>query len=235
MKQDIASLRVAVLQTGRSADGTAVEHGDYDEMCKALILREPSEATTFAVLDGEFPSNVDAYDVYLVTGSAHGVYEDFDWIAPLESLIREIYERQKKLIGICFGHQIIAQALGGRVEKSDRGFGVGVMEYQLTDKSGGQRNVALYAWHQDQVVAAPRGAEVIARSDFCEIAGLRYGDHGLTFQPHPEFTKDYMEALANIRRGGTITDEMSDEAIASLKQKVDADLIQDMLVEFMSH
>ena len=228
------SLRLAVLQTGRSIDEAIEEHGDYDEMCKALMLRGPTEADTFPVLEGVFPSSLEPYDVFIITGSKHGVYEDHDWLAPLESMIRDIFAANKKLIGICFGHQIIAKALGGEVAKSDRGFGVGVMDYQITDGRGVKNPIALYAWHQDQILTPPPNAETIASSDFCKYAGLRYGDCALTFQPHPEFTSDYVRLLAEARRGAVINEVQADAAIASLQRDVDAELVQAMIFDFVN-
>ena len=224
---------MAVLQTGRSIEDTRGKHGDYDDMCKAMLYRSPDEADTFAVLDNEFPNEITDYDVVVITGSSHGVYENHSWIPRLESEVRRAYREGVKLVGVCFGHQLIAQALGGVVEKSDRGFGVGVMDYQLVDKTGRQTNIALYAWHQDQVITPPPDAEVIASSDFCEFAGLRYGNKALSFQAHPEFTKEYMNDLAEARRGGVISDEMGEEAIASLSREVDADLVKSLMVEFL--
>lgn len=128
---NLKSLNIAVLQAGRSPDSLIPEHGDYDDMCKTLLGRKPHEAKTFAVLDNVFPENIENYDLLIITGSRHGVYEDHDWIPPLEALIREAYAKSVKMLGLCFGHQIMAQALGGEVVKSDKGFGVGVMDYGL--------------------------------------------------------------------------------------------------------
>ena len=227
------ALKMAILQTGRSVPGSEERHGDYDDMCKALMGRKRDEADTFAVLDGEFPDTIDTYDVFVVTGSKFGTYEDHTWISPLEALIREIYATGKKMIGVCFGHQIIAQALGGSVEKSDKGFGAGAMGYSLHTLRGEERDITLYAWHQDQVVKAPPNAKVIATSDFCPIAGLQYDQRVLTFQAHPEFTRDYMAELAEARRGIVLTDQQADHALASLDQTIDASLIEGMISDFL--
>jgi GMP synthase-like glutamine amidotransferase len=226
-------MKMAVLQTGRALEYTSAAHGDYDDMCKAMLNRAPGEADTFAVLDNQFPENITDYDVAVITGSSHAVYEDHNWIQPLETIIRDAYKGGVKLIGVCFGHQIIAQALGGVVEKSDLGFGVGVMDYTLVGDAGASSDISLYAWHQDQVVTPPADAEVVAQSDFCRFAALRYGNKALSFQAHPEFTKEYMNDLAEARRGGVISDEMGDEAIASLSRSVDAEVVKSMMVAFL--
>jgi len=229
----LESLNIAVLQAGRSPDSLMAEHGDYDEMCKALLGRKPHEATTFAVLDHEFPPSIEAYDLLIVTGSPHGVYENHDWIAPLEALIREAYDKNIKMLGLCFGHQIMAQALGGTVLKSDKGFGIGAMDYALTDTDGKSTAISLCAWHQDQVIASPKDAITIARSDFCPHAGLRYGNTALSFQPHPEFSKDFVQGLIDLRRDGQISKEMADEAEDSLRKETHPHIIQTMIADFL--
>ena len=99
--------------------------GDYDALFRDLLAGHGFDFVTFAVLDGEFPASVEDADAWLITGSRHGVYEDHDWIPPLEALIRKIDARRLPLVGVCFGHQIIAQALGGKVEKFKGGWSVG--------------------------------------------------------------------------------------------------------------
>lgn len=227
--------KVAVLQTGRSPDDLRETHGDYDEMCKGLIGYSADEADTFAVLDGEFPESIAPYDLLLITGSRHGVYEDHEWIAPLEDLIRQALSQGKKLIGVCFGHQIIAKVQGAEVSKSDKGFGVGVMDYDLMLGGDHPQKVALNAWHQDQVESVPDGAKVIATSDFCPIAGLQYGDQAITFQAHPEFSSDYVGRLISARhKSGQLSDKIAGEGEQSLSKPIDDAVIREILAEFMA-
>ena len=226
-------LKVAVLQTGRAPDQLQAEHGDYDLMCKSLLGLKAAEATTFAILDGVFPDEPEAFDLLLITGSRHGVYEDHDWIAPLETLIQAAYGRGQKMIGICFGHQIIATALGGRVEKSDKGFGIGVMEYTLERQDGSEVPISLCAWHQDQIVSPPPHAQIIARSEFCEVAGLQYSDTAITFQAHPEFTRKYVRDLIDARTPSLLDEEFSQRSLATLDKPIDQSVIQDELAQFL--
>jgi GMP synthase (glutamine-hydrolysing) len=233
MAKSVRDLRIAVLQTGRTIDSALEEHGDYDEMCKHVVGRTADTADTYAVLDGIFPESLEGYDVLVITGSKHGVYEDHSWIAPLESLLRDAMARGLKIIGICFGHQILAQALGGVVEKSERGLGVGLMDYELIGADGARTSHKLYAWHQDQVIKAPPGAQVVATSDFCPIAGLRYGDQAISFQPHPEFSAQYMRALVEARTGTSLTKQQASQALESLQQQDDSKRLAQLFQAFM--
>ena len=172
----------------------------------------------------EFPDSIDMADGWLITGSKHGAYEDHAFIPPLEDLIRSVKSSGQPMIGVCFGHQIIAQALGGIVEKFDGGWSVGRTEYQMGDDT-----VAVNAWHQDQVVALPEGADVIAGNDFCEYAALSYGDRILTMQPHPEFTDEFVEGMLRERAPGVVPDDLIELALANKDAVVATKTMIDMI------
>ena len=186
-------MKIGILQCGHAADEVQPTHGDYDAMFRRLLGGNDFTFETFDVVDMDFPKDVHTCDGWLLTGSRHGVYEDHAFIPPLEDFIRKSYGESVPMVGICFGHQIIAQALGGKVEKFKGGWAVGRHTYQFD----GHGEVALNAWHQDQVVAPPADAKRIATNDFCENAALVYGTKALTIQAHPEFTNpliaDYIE------------------------------------------
>ena len=221
-------MKIGILQTGHVHEKLRDKHGHYPGMFERLFDGHGFSFETWLVVDGAFPPSVDACDGWLITGSAHGAYDGLPWIATLEDFIREAYGRGVPVAGICFGHQSMAQALGGKVEKFQGGWGVGTMEYRL---SSGE-TVRINALHQDQVVVRPPQAEVICSSEFCENAGLAYGDRAISFQPHPEFDDDFIRDIVGIRRGAAIPVERADAALASLGGDRHSALLARRIAEF---
>ncbi|MDF3416084.1 type 1 glutamine amidotransferase [Sulfitobacter sp. M57] len=188
-------MKIGILQTGRTPNEIREANGDYDDMFKSLLAGRGFTFETYPVLDGVFPASVNKADGWLVTGSKFGVYEDHDWIAPLENFLRQAFAAEVPIVGVCFGHQILAQALGGKVEKFSGGWQVGATDYQRADGT----KECIIAWHQDQVTELPEGAEVLGASEHCAYAMVSYGNRALTVQPHPEFTGPFMADLLGAR------------------------------------
>ena len=224
--------RIAILKTGAPPPALAEAHGDYPAMFSTL-LGDAFATTTFDVQQGEWPDPV-AFDGAIVTGSAAGVYEDDPWIAALLDWIRAA-QGQTKLVGVCFGHQAMAQALGGRVEKSERGWGVGLHRYDVALDAPWMApraaTVAIPVSHQDQVVTIPDQARVTLRSAFTPFAGLAWGDDAISFQGHPEFTPAYASDLTAGRRG-RIDPALVDQALETLAQPNDRGLVADWIRAF---
>ncbi|MBV1864080.1 MAG: type 1 glutamine amidotransferase [Rhodobacteraceae bacterium] len=217
-------MKIGILQTGRSPEMLVDDFGDYDQMFTDMLEGRGFAFETFKVLDNEFPANVSDADGWLITGSRFGTYEGHDWIAPLETLIRAIYKANLPLIGVCFGHQIIAQALGGKVEKYSGGWSIGPVEYRMHDGA----SLPLHAWHQDQVVEKPAMARTLASTDFCEHAVLAYGDKILTMQPHPEFGSGFVQGLIEKRGKGVVPDHQLQLAARALGPQVAQSQVADM-------
>ena len=213
---------------------------DYPGMFAQLLLAEDSslELSSFAALDGELPQNLEACDAYLITGSRFGVYEDHQWIRDLEALVRDLFAAAKPVIGICFGHQIIAQALGGQVGKSRKGWGVGVHTWKLEEKpdwmNHKDEHFSMLVSHQDQVHTLPANGKTLAQSEFCSIAAFQIGSTALGFQGHPEFSKDYSEAIMELRRD-ILGEEVYQTGMASLSEVPQGDLVARWTLDFISH
>lgn len=221
-------MKIGILQTGHVPADLAGEFGQYPAMFERLLSAGGFSFETFAVVDSEFPASVESCDGWLITGSRHGAYEDHPWIPPLEDFIRQAYAKAIPVAGICFGHQIMAQALGGKVEKYDGGWGAGHMRYRMADGS----EIELNAMHQDQVVTAPPGAETICSSDFCAHAGLAYDGKAISFQPHPEFNDEFTSSLIEGRAGKIIPQQQAEEALGKMGRPTDSQRIAAMLTEF---
>ncbi|MCC7275776.1 MAG: type 1 glutamine amidotransferase [Alphaproteobacteria bacterium] len=215
-------MKIGILETGRLPRRLAA-YGAFDGMFRAL-LGEAHEYANWPVLDGVLPDDPAQCDGWIVTGSAAGAYDDLPWIAGLTRFLQEARGRTR-LVGICFGHQIMAQAFGGRVEKSARGWGLGLHEYAVRERvpwMDGAATFAVPVSHQDQVVAPPPGARVVAASDFTPIAALAYDDgSAISFQCHPEFTPSFAAELVALRRPEEFDDVRRAAALASLQRPND--------------
>jgi len=220
-------MKIGILQTGHSPEGLMGSIGNYGQMFELLLASSGFDFETFSVVDGIFPTGTKDADGWIITGSKHGAYEDHAWIPPLEKLIREIHAEGQPMAGICFGHQIIAQALGGKVEKFNGGWAVGRTTYDWQGKE-----ISLNAWHQDQVVELPEGAEIVGSNAHCKAAMLAYGDTIWTVQPHPEFSNEFIRGLIEQRGRGVVPDALLDDATTKLNTPVDNPEIATYLVEF---
>jgi GMP synthase-like glutamine amidotransferase len=214
-------MKLGIIRTG-APPAAAQGFGSYPDMFRKLLGEDAYAYAEFAVDAGELPAAPEACDAYLVTGSACGVYDDLPWIGELKAFLNAARGRAA-LVGICFGHQLMAEAFGGRVIKSPKGWGVGEHVYRILsrepwmdDGMGDAGQIRLPASHQDQVVAPPPGAEVFAGSDFSPFGGLVWRNQpAISLQLHPEFEPAYAIALIEARRGRTYSDAEADAAIAS--------------------
>ncbi|MEO3416448.1 type 1 glutamine amidotransferase [Roseovarius sp. CAU 1744] len=222
-------MKIGILITGHAIPEFHEDFGgDYDAVFAHMLRGHGFTFQGYDVVDGEFPDGPESADGWLITGSKHGAYEDHDWIPPLESLIRDIHAAGRPLVGVCFGHQIVAQALGGKVEKFGGGWSVGRTTYKIEGQ-----DMAINAWHQDQVTEPPAGAKVIGSSDFCANAALLYGDRIYTIQPHPEFTARMIGQLLETRAPGVVPDELIGAAARELDAPIDSDKIAVRMAEFL--
>jgi GMP synthase-like glutamine amidotransferase len=219
---------IGILQTGHAPDALLGTTGDYTGLFQKLLKDRGLSFRTYSVVDMEFPASVRECEGWLLTGSRHGAYEDHPFIKPLEDFIRKAYAEAVPMVGICFGHQIIAQALGGKVEKFQGGWSVGPTSYDF-----GGEEITLNAWHQDQVVEKPAEARRIATAPFCENAALIYGDRAFTVQAHPEFDSAFLKSLIDARGRGRVPDALLDTAETRLAQaRIDQPALARKIADF---
>jgi GMP synthase-like glutamine amidotransferase len=185
---------------------------------------------------GTLPARPEECDGYLITGAAAGVYDLEPWIGETETFLREA-KGKAALVGVCFGHQLMAQAFGGKVIKSPKGWGVGLHRYEVRGRRpwmDAAPSIAAPASHQDQVVEAPPHTTVLASSDFTPLGMLAYDDQpAISIQLHPEFEPAYAEALIELRRG-RYEEGQADAAIASLTEPDDRARLGRWIGSFLS-
>lgn len=231
-------MKLGILICDRVQPQLQTDYGDYPQMFERLLqsLPAPLELQYFSVIDNQLPEDIDVCDVYMTSGSKWGVNDDFDWIRNLEKFILQLHQAKKGFIGICFGHQLIAQALGGSVAKSDKGWGIGVASNQMIKQKAWmqpyQTNFDLVVSHQDQITELPKDAEVLMGNDFCPFAMIQIGTHFLGLQGHPEFSHDYSLALMNSRKD-RIPAERIELGKISLDKKTDEELAINWILQFL--
>ena len=216
------------------------EHGNYPEMFIS-ILQSIDRNLKFAIYDVQsiqYPKSLEECDAYLITGSRSSVYDKEEWIRKLENYVIELHKKKYPLIGICFGHQMVARALGGKTELARQGWGVGVQNYnKIVSKSWFNpvlNDFSIVASHQDQVSELPEGAELLAGSAFCPYASFCIDDHILTFQGHPEFTKSYSKALLILRRK-ILGEDVFKKGLKSLEEPIQSKIISSWMVNFFNN
>ena len=236
-----ANMRIGILKTDAVRREWVPDFGEYPDMFKRLLW-EADSSVSFAVWDveeGVHPTDgdIDTVDGFIITGSKSSAYDDKQWIRDLEALIQKLHARRKKMVGICFGHQIIAKALGGVVSKSDKGWGVGIHTYELDSAlfDGAQSGqLKLVVSHQDQVHELPHGARNVVSNAHCENGGFVMGDHIFTLQGHPEFIDEYSEAIMSFRYDMIGADRVA-QGRASLQQlDHEGDRVAEWMLSFLA-
>lgn len=209
-------MKVAILEAGKPPETLRARFGRYPAMFMGL-LGDGFDYASYDVTAGELPREPAAHDAYVITGGPAGVYDPEPWMPDFLDFLRAA--KSRKLVGICLGHQAMAQAFGGHVEKSDKGWGIGLHSYPVVARHDWMNGddvaaVAVPASHQDQVVLQPPNTEVVASSVFTPYAALAWRDRpAISFQFHPELSADFTKALIDSRRDRLTN---ADAAIATL-------------------
>jgi GMP synthase-like glutamine amidotransferase len=215
-----ANMTIGILRTGLPPAPLRAQWGTYDDMIRAMLGPDHSYRS-YDIPAGELPSSPTECFAYVITGSSAAVYDDLPWIPPFLEFLRQV-RGHAKLVGICFGHQAMASAFGGDVEKSPKGWGIGLHRYDVVEPPPGMvepSSFAMPAFHQDQVVTLPPGARVLAASAFTPFAAISYDDDTVSIQGHPEFSPAFSAALIEAKRD--IYGPLADTALLSLLQPED--------------
>lgn len=232
--------RVTIIETGIVSPKNRERHGSYPQMFARMIGAADASVTfdTVSIAAGASLPDIERLEAILITGSSAGVYDAFEWIAPLEAFVREAHQNKVPMVGVCFGHQLIAQALGGTVRKSEKGWGLGRHVYDVAAGNGliEGTHIAIACSHQDQVIAPPEGARTILSSDFTPHAGLLYaGDTTLSVQAHPEFTVGFALACCEmVRSKGGAPDIVLTAAEASLAEPLQSARFGGAITRFLT-
>jgi len=231
-------MKLGILECDHVPENLRSRYISYDLVFDRLLQPHARSLTcvNYCMFEEQYPEHSDECDAYLITGSARSVYEAEPWIERLEEYVRTLHQLRKPMIGICFGHQMIAQALGGRTEKVEQGWGVGRQTYQMLEVpewlESCPAEFSILASHQDQVTQLPDGATRIATSDFCQNAAFTLGDHVLSFQAHPEFTKEFSQGILDLRRQ-RFGEELYAAGVDSLQHPIQADLVGSWMMRFL--
>lgn len=232
-------MKIGILNADAVKPEFAAEYGEYPDMFARLLLAvDPAtQFVSYEVVNGEYPADIDEVDAYLITGSKLSVYDDVGWIKELMDFVRKLHDAKKKLIGICFGHQLVAHALGGKTEQAEQGWCVGVHRAQLTGAAeaygSADTEFQILSNHKDQVTEMAEGAKLLASTEACPISMTQVESHILTFQGHAEFDKGYALSLLNMRRE-ILGESVYAAAVDTLPQTTDNSQVARWILDFIA-
>ncbi len=203
-------------------------------------IQAPMTFHTYRATEEDYPESLDECDAYLITGSPCSVYDTYVWLKDLENFVRHVYDQRIPLVGICFGHQIIAQSLGGKVRLADGGWALGLHEFNVTVEKPWMvnrttNNHALYFINQDQVVTLPPDGQWLGGSDTCPNAMFCCEDRVLSIQGHPEQPLSSMQRFLELLLDEYHIDRnVADHAALTMANgEPDADLTATWISEFL--
>lgn len=233
------SLRICILETDVLRPEFVDQFQGYGRMFERLFAQQPLAASfeIFNVMQGHYPAAGEHYDAYLVTGSKADSFGTDPWIQTLKQYLLERYNNGDKLLGICFGHQLLALLLGGRSERAAQGWGVGIHHYAVKQQKPWMtpplEQLTLLVSHQDQVTALPENATLLVSSEFCPMAAFCIDDQVLCFQGHPEFVPEYARALLTARQQN-IGEPLFSQTVAGLEQPHQGTTVAEWMMRFIA-
>ncbi|WP_339488208.1 amidotransferase [Pseudomonas sp. EL_65y_Pfl2_R95] len=233
-------LQICILETDVLRPELIDQYQGYGKMFERLFARQPiaAEFTVYNVMEGQYPADSEQYDAYLVTGSKADSFGEDAWIQTLKTYLLERYTRGDKLLGVCFGHQLLALLLGGEAKRAAQGWGVGIHRYAMANKTQWMTpaldDLTLLISHQDQVTKLPDNATLLASSEFCPIAAYCIQDQVLCFQGHPEFIHEYSKTLLDIRQQH-IGEQNYRKGVDSLKDDHQGTTVAEWMMRFVAN
>ncbi len=226
-------MRVALLVCDHVPQKFSKDHGDYRSMFENAF--GSLHLSPYYVIDGSIP-DIDKYDAFIITGSRFSVYDNEKWIINLKRFTKSVFDEGKKLVGVCFGHQMIAEALGGKVQRSDVGYLIGIHNFSIVEEKEWMEpfseDYKILMLCQDQVVSLPPHTEVLSSSSQCPVGMFQIEERFLGIQGHPEFTKEYNQAVFE-SRPDVITNSKMESAYASFKEQPDNQLLIGYIENFL--
>jgi GMP synthase-like glutamine amidotransferase len=230
---------LGILACGQVREDLVADHGEYPGMFTRLLQTAAPNLTTTAyrIYAGEYPASLDAHDAYLISGSRFSVYDDDPWIRRLEDFVRALYAARIPTVGICFGHQMMARALGGVTEKAPQGWGIGKHVAQILRTPAWMQpavpEYGVFVSHQDQVTHLPPAAERLATSTHCPNSMFVVDNVFLGIQGHPEFTAAFARDLAS-GRASVYGDDVLARALQTYGEASDSSLVARWIVQFLT-
>jgi len=235
MKQE--AIKLGILECGEMPKEWVQTHGTFAQWFIPFLDKASSSINyqTYEVYRGQLPTRPAECSAWLITGSMDSVYDNIDWLNNLKSFLRRSI-KQVPIVGICFGHQLLHEVLGGQVQRSDKGWCIGTHHYQVSQPVSWMQPEAasfnLLASHQDQVIEPAPDSQTLASSASCPVAMSAFGDYAISMQPHPELLTDLAELIFSTRRDEQ-GHEITDKALASLKTPLDDQLAAQWIVNFL--
>lgn len=239
IRRQTPEMRVGLLLCDHVRPGFRTIAGDYPDFFARFFADQPGiDLVPFDLTVGEFPIDLDECDAWITTGSRYSVYEDIPWIVNLADLVRRLDRERRKLVGVCFGAQMIGHALGGKVARAPVGWQAGIKETRLSAHEPWMLPPAdtfqILHMNGDQILTSPDRIRVLGSSDGIPVSLIAVGDHSIGFQGHPEFGLAYSAVLMEARRGILIPDEVVDSGLSSLAVEPDTRLLSQWVASFIT-
>lgn len=232
-------MKIGLLLCDHIAENFLEIGGDYPDYFARLFDRWQGaiEWRLYDLRNGDHPRSPRECDAWMTTGSRASAYDEEEWIERLKGFVRRIAAEGRPLVGICFGHQVMAEALGGEVRRAETGWGVGFQAIELAPgaaswMSPSESPISLLYLHQDQVSRLPAGSTLLGSSTHCPNAIYQAGERLLAIQAHPELTPPYLEAILHHRRE-LIGEDKFAAALSGLGSPTSAPLVAEWIINFI--